>query len=174
MVIIANTDRFNMMTTMMINNGDYCQHWWVMLLMITLNLALDDGAAASICSWSICISQVKNWRCLYRLRKKGLNQNPSPTQKAETSMIPGSREEVFSCTSPGYASAVFLVCTLYMFKNLKKDMIKYFWEITYDPCWYLSWQSKWETYCSGNDTCKGDGGSPHVCKTEKGWTQVCL
>ena len=23
-----------------------------------------------------------------------------------------------------------------------------------------------------NDTCKGDGGSPHVCKTEKGWTQV--
>merc|ERR1712088_438736 len=24
----------------------------------------------------------------------------------------------------------------------------------------------------GNDTCKGDGGSPHVCKTEKGWTQI--
>ena len=24
----------------------------------------------------------------------------------------------------------------------------------------------------GNDTCKGDGGSPHICKTEKGWTQV--
>ena len=24
----------------------------------------------------------------------------------------------------------------------------------------------------GNDTCKGDGGSPHVCKTERGWTQV--
>jgi len=24
----------------------------------------------------------------------------------------------------------------------------------------------------GNDTCKGDGGSPHVCKTERGWTQI--
>merc|ERR1712127_33096 len=24
----------------------------------------------------------------------------------------------------------------------------------------------------GKDTCKGDGGSPHVCKTDEGWTQV--
>ena len=140
----------------------------------------NDKYQVWVCSWSICISQVKNWECLYRLREKRAYSKPLSHPKDWNIHLFQVQGKRFSAARVLDMRRRYSWCV--HIQELEKDL-----RYAYDQVWlritewsiFLSWQSKWETvsvktYRSGNDTCKGDGGSPHVCKTEKGWTQVCL